>query len=95
MYQWRSEFANAAVLAIDDAMHRKFGLQPTAHAAKRWVDAALITDGGEAYWAIPHVNVSGASLFCNQRANAVHIYRSTMRMANCSRRMSSRHSLFI
>ncbi|EIW51505.1 uncharacterized protein TRAVEDRAFT_54437 [Trametes versicolor FP-101664 SS1] len=60
VYQWRTEFSNAAVLAINDAMHHKFGIKPAADATKRWVEAAIITDGGEAFWAIPHANVDHA-----------------------------------
>ncbi|KAI9059337.1 hypothetical protein FKP32DRAFT_1606172 [Trametes sanguinea] len=55
IYDWRSNFANAAVIAIGDAITARFGSRPSRSAVHAWVVAAT-SDGGEAFWAQPHAN---------------------------------------
>ncbi|KAI9070394.1 hypothetical protein FKP32DRAFT_1599331 [Trametes sanguinea] len=53
IYEWRSNFANAAVIAIEEAITAKFGSRPSRSAANSWVKAATEA-GGEAFWAQAH-----------------------------------------
>ncbi|KAI0351105.1 hypothetical protein OH77DRAFT_969345 [Trametes cingulata] len=59
VYQWRSNFANAAIAVIGETMDLKFGKTPSRSAVHRWVSSA-IADGGEAFWAQPHSDPSQA-----------------------------------
>ncbi|KAI9056388.1 hypothetical protein FKP32DRAFT_1607920 [Trametes sanguinea] len=53
IYEWRNNFANMAVEAINDAIMVQFGSRPSPSAANDWVRAAIM-DSGEAFWAHPH-----------------------------------------
>ncbi|CDO77187.1 hypothetical protein BN946_scf184705.g12 [Trametes cinnabarina] len=55
IYDWRGNFANAAVVAIGDAISARFGSRPSRSAVQAWVKEAT-SDGGEAFWAQPHTN---------------------------------------
>ncbi|KAI0669708.1 hypothetical protein C8Q78DRAFT_1080400 [Trametes maxima] len=73
VYDWRAEFASEAVTVINEALQLKYGGEVVPpRTAKRWVDAANIYEGGEAFWAYPDPDVNHA----HGKMQSVYILRA-------------------